>query len=145
MSGDPEQRPEVPDLLDHGQAVDAKRERQRQLAEALSGGPVPDPAVAEVELDLLADAVVERLVGRLGQEPELEPGFFTGAAAAKQEQRAALIGVLTGRAALPAPGKDVAPSSFDGGARAGELRQPESHGELVVRLAAESRVHRRGF
>jgi hypothetical protein len=66
-----------------------KRERQEALGRALTASPgEPDPVVAEVELDLLADAVAELLVGRL--EPEPEPGYFDAALHAKatRERRA---------------------------------------------------------
>ena len=126
-----------------GEARRGKLERQRQLAEALIGGQVPDPVVAEVELDLLADAVADRLVGRVGPEPEQER-YFDAALTGKAARKAALVATLTGRGGPPAPGGEDS-SGFDGGARAGELRRPESHDELVVRLAGERRVHRGGF
>jgi hypothetical protein len=55
------------------------------------------------------------------------------------------VATLTSRAGPPAPEAADVPSGFDGGSRAGELRRSDSHDELVVRLAAESRVHRGGF
>jgi hypothetical protein len=111
-----------------------KLERQRRLAEALMGGPPePEPAEVEVELDALADAVAERLLGRLEQDPEPEPGFFDGAVAAKREQQAALVDALTGRAAPSAEAAPQRSGSFDGGARAKLPPPPESHDRWLVR------------
>jgi hypothetical protein len=120
-----------------------KLERQRRLAEALAGGPPePEPVEVEVELDMLADAVAERLLGRLEQEPEREPGFFDGAITAKQERQAALVDALMGRTTTSAEAAPQRSGSFDGGARRGELRRPETHDETVAKLVLQSRLHR---
>jgi hypothetical protein len=124
----------------------AKHERRIALAEALATEPPePERVEVEVELDMLADAVAERLLGRLGQEPEEPAGFFDGAVTAKQERQAALVNALTGRATTSAEAAPQRSGGFDGGARTPVpvSKPPEqAHGELLAQLLTASRVYR---
>jgi hypothetical protein len=130
-------------------AIDRKRQRQAELAEALTGGP-PAPEPDNAGLEELADAVADRLLQRLEPEQEVpEPDVITGAAINAEERRAALLAAVTGRRPH-SPADDTAntpprTSGFDGGARPMELPQPEeTHDQTVARLVIESRRHRSG-
>jgi hypothetical protein len=99
------------DPFDRGQAIEAKRQWQAELARVF-GGPVPAPE-AGGDLDTLADAVAERVLERLAGEdkPKREPDARPGG------------------------------GGFDGGARASAPAAPESHDQWLGRILSERRSH----
>jgi hypothetical protein len=88
-----EERFDPRDLFDRDRAIERKRQRQAELAQALAG-PEPEPATSGPEIDELADAVSERLLRRLGQP---DPTFFELVLADKTARRKALLGALRRR------------------------------------------------
>lgn len=128
-------------------ARDEKAERRGDLLRALAGARVPEPELDDAELDALLDAIGERVATRLGREMEHEPvPFFTGAMAAKEARKAALVGALTGRPRLDPSTEPRASAGFDGGAGRTEAniprRRPPTHDELLAEILLRARAHR---
>jgi hypothetical protein len=128
------------DPFDRGQAIEAKRQRQAELARAF-GGPTPAPE-AGGDLDTLADAVAERVLERLAGEDKPEPDPLIAATLHGQARKQALGDLLAGRASTPAePDARPGGGGFDGGARVSAPAAPESHDEWLGRILSERRTH----
>lgn len=142
MTVDPEAVPAVDtELFAH--AREKRLDAKHQLAQALIGAGATDDDEAVVDLvldDAALDQLAERVIGKLADAAEPPAGFLDAVAGDAEDQRQVLVNAVLGRRDDVAGDGPLPSSGFDGGARPGLLRRPESHDDLIVRLVLRSRA-----
>ena len=123
-----------PDVFAH--AREQKLDAKHALAQALVGAGASEDDEAEVALvldDAALDQLAERVIAKLaGDTTEPPAGFLDAVAGQAEDRRQAVVGAALGRRDDVADDGPLPTSGFDGGARPGLLRRPESHDDLIV-------------